>query len=85
MVPKILSASPANCICSRLYNGSKAKHGNAIDMPSASLFGYKSWLTWGVFNVLTTGHGHTAAISETMCKHPLVRKITFTRSTKSER
>ena len=42
----------------------------------------KAGLPAGVFNVLPTSHGNTASISETLCKHPLVRKVTFTGSTK---
>jgi succinate-semialdehyde dehydrogenase len=42
----------------------------------------KAGLPAGVFNVLTTSHTNTASISEAMCKHPLVRKVTFTGSTK---
>jgi succinate-semialdehyde dehydrogenase/glutarate-semialdehyde dehydrogenase len=42
----------------------------------------KAGLPAGVFNVLTTSHSNTATISEAMCKHPLVRKVTFTGSTK---
>ena len=42
----------------------------------------KAGLPAGVFNVLTTSHINTASISEAMCKHPLVRKVTFTGSTR---
>lgn len=42
----------------------------------------KAGLPAGVFNVLPTSHGNTASISEALCKHPLVRKVTFTGSTK---
>jgi len=42
----------------------------------------KAGLPAGVFNVLPTSHINTAAITEAMCKHPLVRKVTFTGSTK---
>ena len=36
----------------------------------------------GVFNVLTTSLDNTPALSETMCLHPLVKKVTFTGSTR---
>ncbi|KAM5348241.1 hypothetical protein ACJ41O_008065 [Fusarium nematophilum] len=36
----------------------------------------------GVFNVLTTSLGNTPALSEAMCTHPLVKKVTFTGSTR---
>lgn len=36
----------------------------------------------GVFNVLTTSLENTPGLSEAMCKHPLVRKVTFTGSTR---
>lgn len=35
----------------------------------------------GVFNVITTDNDNTPALSEALCKHPLVRKVTFTGST----
>ena len=35
----------------------------------------------GVLNVMTTDEKSTAAASEALCKHPLVRKVTFTGST----
>lgn len=35
----------------------------------------------GVFNVLTTDLENTPSLSEAVCKHPLVRKVTFTGST----
>ncbi|KIW40851.1 uncharacterized protein PV06_08021 [Exophiala oligosperma] len=35
----------------------------------------------GVLNVLTTDMANTPALSESLCKHPLVRKVTFTGST----
>src|SRR5271170_2017485 len=36
----------------------------------------------GVFNVLTTGLANTPSLSEAMCVHPLVKKVTFTGSTR---
>ncbi|GAQ04726.1 succinate-semialdehyde dehydrogenase [NADP(+)] [Aspergillus lentulus] len=36
----------------------------------------------GVFNVLTTDLENTPSLSETLCKHPLVKKVTFTGSTR---
>ncbi|KAL5361294.1 Aldehyde/histidinol dehydrogenase [Aspergillus floccosus] len=36
----------------------------------------------GVFNVLTTDLECTPALSEALCKHPLVKKVTFTGSTR---
>uniref|UniRef100_A0A8H7NQG2 Aldehyde dehydrogenase domain-containing protein n=1 Tax=Bionectria ochroleuca TaxID=29856 RepID=A0A8H7NQG2_BIOOC len=36
----------------------------------------------GVFNVLTTSLEKTLALSEAMCVHPLVKKVTFTGSTR---
>jgi succinate-semialdehyde dehydrogenase/glutarate-semialdehyde dehydrogenase len=42
----------------------------------------KAGLQVGIFNVLTTSHTNTASISEAMCRHPLVGKLTFTGSTK---
>ncbi|KAF2842540.1 succinate-semialdehyde dehydrogenase [Patellaria atrata CBS 101060] len=36
----------------------------------------------GVLNVLTTSLENTPALSEALCKHPLVSKVTFTGSTK---
>ncbi|KIW48540.1 uncharacterized protein PV06_01116 [Exophiala oligosperma] len=35
----------------------------------------------GVFNVITTDNTNTPSVSESLCKHPLVRKVTFTGST----
>jgi len=35
----------------------------------------------GVFNVLTTDLANTPSLSERLCKHPLVKKVTFTGST----
>lgn len=34
----------------------------------------------GVLNVLTTDLDNTPSLSEALCKHPLVRKVTFTGS-----
>lgn len=36
----------------------------------------------GVFNVLTTDLENTPSLSEVLCKHPLVKKVTFTGSTR---
>lgn len=36
----------------------------------------------GVFNVLTTSLENTPNLSEAMCRHPLVKKVTFTGSTR---
>ncbi|KAJ3465660.1 hypothetical protein MRS44_006318 [Fusarium solani] len=36
----------------------------------------------GVFNVLTTSLENTPSLSEAMCLHPLVKKVTFTGSTR---
>ena len=36
----------------------------------------------GVFNVLTTSLDNTPSLSEALCKHPLVKKVTFTGSTR---
>lgn len=41
----------------------------------------KAGIPVGVVNVLTTDNAHTPAVSEALCKHPLVRKVTFTGST----
>ncbi|BCS28021.1 NAD-dependent succinate-semialdehyde dehydrogenase [Aspergillus puulaauensis] len=41
----------------------------------------KAGIPAGVVNVLTTDNVHTPAVSEALCKHPLVRKVTFTGST----
>lgn len=41
----------------------------------------KAGVPAGVVNVLTTDNEHTPAVSEALCKHPLVRKVTFTGST----
>ncbi|KAG9256358.1 succinate-semialdehyde dehydrogenase [Emericellopsis atlantica] len=35
----------------------------------------------GVLNVITTDNENTPSLSEALCKHPLVRKVTFTGST----
>lgn len=34
----------------------------------------------GVFNVLTTSLENTPPLSEALCRHPLVKKVTFTGS-----
>lgn len=34
----------------------------------------------GAFNVLTTTLANTPALSEALCKHPLVKKVSFTGS-----
>lgn len=36
----------------------------------------------GVFNVITTDLDNTPSLSEALCKHPLVKKVTFTGSTR---
>lgn len=35
----------------------------------------------GVLNIITTDNANTPSVSEALCKHPLVRKVTFTGST----
>lgn len=37
----------------------------------------------GVFNVLTTTLENTPALSEALCKHPLVKKVSFTGSVRN--
>ena len=41
----------------------------------------RAGLPRGVVNVISTDNEHTPAVSERLCKHPLVRKVTFTGST----
>ncbi|KAJ5398602.1 hypothetical protein N7465_009091 [Penicillium sp. CMV-2018d] len=36
----------------------------------------------GVFNVMTTSNENTPSVSEAICKHPLVQKVSFTGSTR---
>lgn len=36
----------------------------------------------GVFNVMTTSNENTPSLSEAICKHPLVQKVSFTGSTR---
>lgn len=36
----------------------------------------------GVFNVLTTDLANTPSLSESLCKHPLIKKVSFTGSTR---
>lgn len=42
---------------------------------------HKAGVPSGVLNVITTSNKNTPAVSERLCKHPLVRKVTFTGST----
>lgn len=37
----------------------------------------------GVFNILTTSLANTPGLSEALCRHPLVKKVTFTGSVSS--
>lgn len=41
----------------------------------------RAGLPAGVLNVILTDHVNTPSVSERLCKHPLVRKVTFTGST----
>nr|RBR00902.1 hypothetical protein FVER53263_01576 [Fusarium verticillioides] len=41
----------------------------------------RAGLPAGVLNVISTDNANTPSVSETLCKHPLVRKVTFTGST----
>ncbi|KAF5625323.1 succinate-semialdehyde dehydrogenase [Fusarium tjaetaba] len=41
----------------------------------------RAGLPAGVLNVISTDNSNTPSVSETLCKHPLVRKVTFTGST----
>ncbi|KAJ5706081.1 hypothetical protein N7536_001770 [Penicillium majusculum] len=41
----------------------------------------KAGFAKGVFNVITTSNKNTPTLSETLCKHPLVQKVSFTGST----
>ncbi|EEP75571.1 NAD-dependent aldehyde dehydrogenase [Uncinocarpus reesii 1704] len=43
---------------------------------------HKAGYPAGVFNVLTTDLDNTPSLSEALCKHPLVKKVTFTGSTR---
>lgn len=43
---------------------------------------HKAGFPAGAFNVLTTDLENTPALSEALCKHPLVKKVTFTGSTR---
>lgn len=49
-------------------------------MALADLIG-RAGLPAGVLNVITTDNSNTPSVSERLCKHPLVRKVTFTGST----
>ncbi|KAE8145763.1 Aldehyde/histidinol dehydrogenase [Aspergillus avenaceus] len=52
---------------------------------STLVLGYlaqKAGFPAGVFNVLTTDLENTPPLSEALCKHPLVKKVTFTGSTR---
>ncbi|KAF7594661.1 hypothetical protein BBP40_008753 [Aspergillus hancockii] len=42
----------------------------------------RAGLAPGVLNVITTDNEYTPPVSERLCKHPLVRKVTFTGSTR---
>lgn len=42
---------------------------------------HRAGLPAGVVNVISTDNANTPAVSERLCKHPLVRKVTFTGST----
>ncbi|GMG22448.1 unnamed protein product [Aspergillus oryzae] len=42
----------------------------------------RAGLAPGVLNVITTDNEYTPSVSERLCKHPLVRKVTFTGSTR---
>lgn len=42
----------------------------------------RAGLPAGVLNVISTDNERTPAVSERLCKHPLVRKVTFTGSTR---
>ncbi|KAJ5146824.1 uncharacterized protein N7443_001574 [Penicillium atrosanguineum] len=42
----------------------------------------RAGLPAGVLNVISTDNENTPAVSERLCKHPLVRKVTFTGSTR---
>lgn len=41
----------------------------------------KAGFSPGVFNVVTTSNKNTPSLSEALCKHPLVQKVSFTGST----
>jgi succinate-semialdehyde dehydrogenase / glutarate-semialdehyde dehydrogenase len=41
----------------------------------------RSGLPPGALNIITTDNANTPSVSERLCKHPLVRKVTFTGST----
>ncbi|CAG8898845.1 unnamed protein product [Penicillium egyptiacum] len=43
---------------------------------------HRAGIPAGVLNVLTTDLENTPALSEALCKHPLVKKVTFTGSTR---
>lgn len=49
-------------------------------MALADLIG-RAGLPAGVLNVISTDNKNTPSVSERLCKHPLVRKVTFTGST----
>jgi succinate-semialdehyde dehydrogenase len=43
---------------------------------------HRAGIPAGVLNVLTTDLENTPALSEALCKHPLIKKVTFTGSTR---
>jgi acyl-CoA reductase-like NAD-dependent aldehyde dehydrogenase len=42
---------------------------------------HRAGLPAGVLNVISTDNANTPSVSERLCKHPIVRKVTFTGST----
>lgn len=42
----------------------------------------RAGLPAGVLNIISTDNDNTPSVSERLCKHPLVRKVTFTGSTR---
>lgn len=53
-----------------------------LSVLTLALLAEKAGFPKGVFNVLTTSLDNTPSLSEALCRHPLVKKVTFTGSTR---
>lgn len=53
-----------------------------LSVLTLALLAEKAGFPKGVFSVLTTSLDNTPSLSEALCRHPLVKKVTFTGSTR---
>lgn len=76
IIRKVAAARTAGC-----SNIVKASPETPLSVLSLADLAMRAGVSPGGFNVITMDNQHTPSVSEVLCKHRHVRKVTFTRST----